>query len=152
MRDIILVFTLVVIILSVWIYQKQTSLAVARERIESTWAMGPSNYEGFVDVISATSERFHELPDPKALELEDGYTGKGFASAKSSSYDLLPGGLPQPRSMEGPSSHTCYMSLEKQLPKAGGSYSQCTNHVDPKKTTESCSAPNHDFVNTFYKA
>jgi hypothetical protein len=152
MRDIILVFTLVVIIASLWIYQKQTSIAVARDRLESTWAMGPVGNEGFVDVISATSERFYELPDPKALELEDGYTGKGFASAKSTSYDLLPGGLPQPRSMEGPSSHACYMSLEKQLPKAGGSYSQCTNHVDPKKTTESCSAPNHDFVNTFYKA
>lgn len=150
MRDIIIVFAFVIIVISLYIYQQRTSIAVARERLESTWP-GPM-MEGFVDVIAPVNDRYSELPDPADLIHEDGYTGKGLASAKSTSYDLLAGGLPQPRRMEGPDSHTCYMSLEKQFPAPGGSYSQCTNHVNPKKVTESCSAPNHDFVNTFYKA
>lgn len=154
MRDILLVFVLVTILATLLAYQKKTSIAVARMGLDSTTVMGPisEGMEGFVDVIQSSSERFYELPDPKSLEMEDGYTGKGFAPAKSTSYDLLAGGLPQPRSMEGPNSHACYMTINKQLPIPGGSYSQCTNHINPKKTTESCSAPNHDFVNTFYKA
>jgi hypothetical protein len=147
MRDIIIVFAFVIIVISLYVYQQRTSIAVARERLESTWS-GPT-MEGFVDVIA---DPYSELPDPADLIHEDGYTGKGHASARSSSYDLLAGGLPQPRKMEGPDSHACYMSIENQFPRPGGSYSQCTNHVNPKKITESCSAPNHDFVNTFYKA
>jgi hypothetical protein len=66
------------------------------------------------------------------------------------SYDLLPGGKPEPRVARGPTSQSCYgVDYQRALERAG-SYAQRTNnyiHGYP----DSCSAPNHDLVLDFYK-
>lgn len=66
------------------------------------------------------------------------------------SYDLLSGGLSEPRVASGPTSAECYgIDYTRSLEKTR-TFSQLTNNYK-RKTSESCSAPNHDLILDFYE-
>lgn len=170
-ESIVSIFILIIIILGLSQYQLKYTVPVVRPAIEATWPMYPGAKEGFVGsagvggLVSAqgitTPELKAWLPAPEVLTKSNGAEevqkkldtaapyeagiGKPFKS-----YDLLPGGKPEPRVAGGPTSQKCYeVDWARGLERAG-SYAQRTNnyiHGYP----DSCSAPYHELVLNFYK-
>jgi len=141
------------------------SFPVIRPRIESTWPMVPESYneplrygpltEGFANM---TVQEW--LPSPEALTkptvddcpgtLENAAPYVGGSRSPYKSYDLLSGGLQEPRVAIGPTAAQCYQKDWSVGLEPGGSYAQRTNNYK-QNYPDSCSAPNHDLVLDFYK-
>lgn len=68
---------------------------------------------------------------------------------KFKSFDLLGGGLKEPRVAKGPTAEQCYKMDYKRSLERAGSYGQRTNNY-VHKYPDSCSAWNHDLILNFY--
>jgi len=100
------------------------------------------------------------LPSPEVLTkptvgdcpgtLENAAEYKAGGKSPYKSYDLLPGGLPEPRVAAGPTAAQCYEKDWSVGLELSGSYAQRTNNYR-QNYPDSCSAPNHDLVLDFYK-
>ena len=152
--SVLALFTLLIIICGVMFYQvRRSAWPVARARIEATWPMGPGHIEGFADMM--TLQQW--LPAPESLTVKTvcpptqlGGEDYGGLKTLGQSYDLLPGGKPEPRVAAGPTSQQCYeVDWARGLERAG-SYAQRTNNYK-HGYPDSCSAPNHDLILDFYK-
>jgi hypothetical protein len=163
---------LLIVILALTQYQLQYSFPVVRPAIEATWAMRPGAIEGFkgdmggsglVSAQGINSESLKRwLPSPESVMRSNKDGSAGFGNVLESaapyqagigkpfkSYDLLPGGKPEPRVAIGPTAEACYKTdWSRNLEMSG--YEQVTNNYQ-HKYPDSCSAPNHDLVLDFYK-
>jgi hypothetical protein len=165
---VVAIFLLIIVLGGLVKYQIATSFPVVRPMLESTWAMHPgASVEGFM------GERYTVqswLPSPEVLTkptvgdcpyflraegagpgtLENAAEYKGGGKSPYTSYDLLPGGLPEPRIASGPTAAQCYKKDWSRGLELSGSYAQRTNNYR-QNYPDSCSAPNHDLVLDFYK-
>jgi hypothetical protein len=163
---------LLIVILGLTQFQLESSFPVVRSALKATWPMGPGFTEGFkggpdmVDVNSAqgiNSESLkHWLPSPESVMRSNKDGSSGFGNVLDTagpyepgigkpykSYDLLPGGKPEPRVAIGPTAEACYKTdWARNLEMSG--YEQITNNYQ-RKYPDNCSAPNHDLVLNFYK-
>lgn len=147
-------FTLLIVLCGVMFYQVRRGVwPIARARIEATWPMGPGHIEGFANMMTLSQW----LPAPESLTVKSICPPTELAGEKYGgidtmfqSYDLLPGGKPEPRVAAGPTSQQCYeVDWARGLERAG-SYAQRTNNYK-HGYPDSCSAPNHDLILDFYK-
>lgn len=139
-----IIFALVVTLLSMQMMQIiNGAYPVVRPRVEASWPMGV--VESFTGGIPSYLQGY--APDPKDVSPKSVCDLPG-ASVKQS-FDLLPNGIPGVRSPIGPTSEQCYgLDFAKKL-ELGGTYRQSTNNYK-HNSPESCSAPDHDMVLTFY--
>jgi hypothetical protein len=166
------VFILLVVVLALTQLQLQYTFPVVRSAIEATWPMRPGFVEGFkggpgvpglVSAQGINSESLKRwLPSPESVmrSNKDGSSGFGNILDSASpyepgigkpfkSYDLLPGGKPEPRVAVGPTAEACYKTdWARNLEMSG--YEQITNNFK-RKYPDSCTAPNHDLILDFYK-
>jgi len=154
----IAIFLLIIVLGGLVSYQMAWYFPIVRPMLEATWAMHPgASMEGFM------GERYTVqswLPSPEVLtkptvgdcpsSLENAAEYQGGGKSPYKSYDLLPGGLPEPRIASGPTAAQCYEKDWSRGLELGGSYAQRTNNYR-QNYPDSCSAPNHDLVLDFYK-
>ena len=163
---------LLIIILALTQLQLEYAWPVVRPAIEATWPMRPGFAEGFKGgpdmpglvsaqgINSAALERW--LPSPESVMRSNKDGSSGFGNVLDSagpyeagigkpykSYDLLPGGKPEPRVAIGPTAEACYKTdWARNLEMSG--YEQIVNNYQ-HKYPDSCTAPNHDLILDFYK-
>lgn len=162
------IFIILVVIVGLAIYQMDNVWPIARPSLQATWPMVPGLHEGFqsgsglVSAQGINSEALRKwLPSPEVLTKSNGAEEKQKVLDSAApyeagigkpfkSYDLLPGGKPEPRVAGGPTSQECYgVDYQRALERAG-SYAQRTNNY-PRGYPDSCSAPYHELVLNFYK-
>jgi hypothetical protein len=170
--SVLAVFILLVVVLALTQLQLQYTFPVVRSAIEATWPMRPGFVEGFkggpgvpglVSAQGINSESLKRwLPSPESVMRSNKDGSSGFGNILDSagpyepgigkpfkSYDLLPGGKPEPRVAIGPTAEACYKTdWARNLEMSG--YEQITNNFQ-HKYPDSCTAPNHDLILDFYK-
>jgi hypothetical protein len=167
---ILLLFIVLAVIMAIMQIQMTNTWPIARPRIEATWPMGPNTKEGFVGsmgLVSAqgitTPELKAWLPSPESVTrsnktgASENYSVLDSAASYEAgigkpfkSYDLLPGGKPEPRIAGGPTAQRCHtMDWARNL-EVGGSYRQMTNNYK-RKYPDSCSAPKHELILNYYE-
>jgi hypothetical protein len=164
---------LLIVILGLTQLQLEYSWPVVRPAVEATWPMRPGMIEGFkggpgLDLDSNSAQGINSeslkrwLPSPESVMRSNKDGSSGFGNVLDSagpyeagigkpfkSYDLLPGGKPEPRVAIGPTAEGCYKTdWARNLEMSG--YQQITNNYQ-HKYPDSCSAPNHDLILDFYK-
>jgi hypothetical protein len=167
---ILILFMVLAVLMAISQIQLLNTWPVVRPRLNATWPMYPGAKEGFVGnmgLVSAqgitTPELKTWLPSPESVtRSSDGGAAESYSILDSAgkydagigkpfqSYDLLPGGKPEPRVARGPTAEGCYNVDWSRTLELGGSYRQMTNNYQ-HKYPDSCSAPNHDLVLDFYK-
>jgi hypothetical protein len=169
---VIAVFILLAVILGLTQLQVATAWPVVRPAVNATWPMYPGFAEGFKGgpdvpglvsaqgINTAALERWLPSPESVMRSNKDGSSGFGHVLDSAGpyeagigkpykSYDLLPGGKPEPRVAIGPTAEACYKTdWARNLEMSG--YEQITNNYQ-RKYPDSCTAPNHDLVLDFYK-
>lgn len=170
--SVLAVFLVVVILLAIRGMQITSAWPVVRPSLQATWPMYPGAKEGFTDgagggLVSrqgiTTQTLKNWLPSPESVTrqtqggaeaqiapLENAAPYEGLGNKPYKSYDLLPGGKPEPRVAGGPTSQKCYQVDYARGLERAGSYAQRTNnyiHGYP----DSCSAPYHELILNFYE-
>jgi hypothetical protein len=172
--SVLAVSVLVVVILAICRYQMATTWPIVRPSLDATWPMYPGAKEGFTDTMEQTQGLISRqgittrslkdwLPSPESVTrqtqggaeaniapLENAAPYEGLGNKPYKSYDLLPGGKPEPRVAGGPTSQKCYQVDWARGLERAGSYAQRTNnyiHGYP----DSCSAPRHELILNFYE-
>lgn len=168
--SVLAIFFLIIAILTVMGIQMKWTWSIVRPSLKATWPMYPGAKEGFVGSQGLVSRQGITtpslkawLPSPESVTrqtqggaesqigpLENAAPYEGLGNKPYKSYDLLPGGKPEPRIAGGPTAQKCFdVDWARGLERAG-SYAQRTNnyiHGYP----DSCSAPNHDLILNFYE-
>lgn len=133
------VVIIVVLGVSMWV---QWSADILRPRLEATGNL----QEGFMSLDSW-------LPTPDKVSGKQVCGAGGPADYNKDpfkGFDLLEGGLAEPRIAKGPTAQECYTVDYKRTLERAGSYGQRTNNYQ-HKYPDSCNAWNQDLVLTFYK-
>lgn len=167
---ILTIFMILAILMAISQIQMANTWPIARPRLDATWPMHPGLTEGFVGnmgLVSAqgitTPELKAWLPSPESLTrsnsngASENYSVLDSAGSYEAgigrpfkSYDLLPGGKPEPRVAGGPTAQRCYETDWTRNLEPGGSYRQMTNNY-LHKYPDSCSAPTHELILNFYE-
>jgi hypothetical protein len=168
--SVLAVFFLIIVILTVIGIQMKWTWPIVRPSIEATWPMYPGAKEGFVGSEGLVSRQGITtpalkawLPSPESVTrqtqggaethiapLQNAAPYEGLGNKPYKSYDLLPGGKPEPRVAGGPTAQKCYQVDWARGLERAGSYAQRTNnyiHGYP----DSCSAPYHELILNFYQ-
>jgi hypothetical protein len=175
--SVLAMFFIVVAVLTILGIQMTYTWPVVRPALKATWPMYPGAKEGFVgsESLKNTSSGLISrqgittpalkawLPSPESVTrqtqggaesqiapLEHAAPYEGLGNKPYKSYDLLPGGKPEPRVAGGPTSQKCYQVDWARGLERAGSYAQRTNnyiHGYP----DSCSAPYHELILNFYE-
>jgi hypothetical protein len=121
--------------------QLKNAWPIVRPRLNATWPMYPGAKEGFVGsmgLVSAqgitTPELKAWLPSPESVtRSSDGGAAESYSVLDSAgpyeagigkpfkSYDLLPGGKPEPRVAGGPTALRCFDTDVSRILEPGGS-------------------------------
>lgn len=167
---ILILFMVLAVLMAMSQIQLKNAWPVVRPRLNATWPMYPGAKEGFVGSMGpvsaqgiTTPELKAWLPSPESVtRSSDGGAAETYSVLDSAgpyeagigkpfkSYDLLPGGKPEPRVAGGPTAQRCYNTDWSRNLEPGGSYRQMTNNY-LHKYPDSCSAPTHELILNFYK-